>query len=448
MSASITTQLPARTSARVRSGVVSRRRIHPRPSAELSQLTRYRGGTYSHTVDTIVLADGTSARTDLIRLNPNIEAYSLDFGGLAPTKPSRYRVETWSAVPNLQACKVEPEVDWILRNSYPRLRPAELSRRVRAAGYPLGDANIAEHEAIAATQAAIWFLTNGMALDTRALNEPVAVDTATPGAWTFEFDGDPQLGGYSLRATSKQPVTVSLQKSVDGIAWEDVATSRLSIAEGRGQYSKTLGVGATLSAGGNGLASRGYRYYRLVVDAEQPAGIAIIDVQFWLHGSPNHRNSHRIVALYHYLLAGAREARRRTVSPELDAADAIADGVVVGPFRLRVTDDAAVAVSGSHSLIDADGAELVGAVAPGQDFYLRCVPGSSAATITAIVPGTPNGLGGRVLTGVARDAGRFTPVALAVPTRLVVDFDIRWDATLAAPGWPGMPIARSSGAAS
>src|ERR1700712_3177717 len=127
---------PVPTQGNARRGVISRRRIHPRPDAELSTLTRYRGGTYSHTVDTIVFADGTSARTDLIRLNPNIEAYSLDFTGVAPTKPSRYGVQTWAAVPNVRARAVEVEVDWILRNSYPRLRPAELSRRVRAAGHP------------------------------------------------------------------------------------------------------------------------------------------------------------------------------------------------------------------------------------------------------------------------------------------------------------------------
>jgi hypothetical protein len=28
-------------------------------------MTRYRGGTYSHTVDTIMFTDGTCARTDL-----------------------------------------------------------------------------------------------------------------------------------------------------------------------------------------------------------------------------------------------------------------------------------------------------------------------------------------------------------------------------------------------
>jgi TQXA domain-containing protein len=424
---------------------VSRRRIHPRPDAELSTLTRYRGGTYSHTVEEIVFADGTSARTDLIRLNPNIEAYSLDFAGLAPTTPSRYGVQTWAAVPNLRARAVETEVDWILRNSYPRLRPAELSRRVRAAGHLPGSANIAEHEAIAATQAAIWFFTNGLALDTRPLNVPVSATTSR-GAWIFEFDGEPQLGGYSLRATSKAPVTVSLQKSVDGAEWHDVATSRLSIDAGRGQYSKSLGVGATVSSSGQ-RPTRGYRYYRLVVDAERPAGIAVVDVRFWLHASRNHRNAERVVALYEYLLAGAREARRRAVSPELDASDATVNGEMVGPFRLRVTDSAAVTASGRHAIVDEDGADVVGAIEPGREFYLRSTSGSSAATIRATVPGTPHGFGGRVLTGVARDelAGRLTPVALTVPTRLVIDFDIRWSAQFAA---PELATARSCGVGS
>lgn len=38
------------------------------------------------------------------------------------------------------------------------------------------------------------------------------------------------------------------------------------------------------------------------------------------------------------------------------------------------------------------------------------------------------GFGGRVLTGVVRDEvdGRFTPLALAVPTQFVVEFDLDW----------------------
>ena len=141
-------------SSRAQTQVTTRRRIAVRPTSELTSMTRYRGGTYSHTVDTIVFTDGTSARTDLIRVNPNLHAYSLDFTGVAPDNPSRYRLATWSALPHLQARGRETEVDWILRNSFPTRSTAELSQHLRQAGYPLGPGNIGEHEAIAATQAA------------------------------------------------------------------------------------------------------------------------------------------------------------------------------------------------------------------------------------------------------------------------------------------------------
>src|SRR6185437_3933817 len=150
----------------------------------------------------VVFADGSSARTDLIRLNPNVPAYSLDFTGVAPRHPSRYQPGTWSELAHLRASGNEAEVDWILRHSYPLLPTAELSRRVRQAGYPIGTANISEHEAIAATQAAIWYLTNGLALETRPLNVPIAVHCTRRAVTTFEFDGEPQLGGYSVWSRS------------------------------------------------------------------------------------------------------------------------------------------------------------------------------------------------------------------------------------------------------
>ena len=149
--------------------VATRRRILVRPSTELTRMTRYRGGTYSHTVDKIVFADGTSARTDLIRLNPNLQAYSLDFTGTAPHHPSPYRLGAWSALPHLEARVCEAAVEWIVRHSFPMRSTAALSEQLRQAGYPLGAANISEHEAIAGTQAAIWHLTNGLNLDTRPL---------------------------------------------------------------------------------------------------------------------------------------------------------------------------------------------------------------------------------------------------------------------------------------
>ena len=79
--------------------VATYRRILIRPTAQLTRMTRYRGGTYSHTVDRIVFADGTTARTDLIRLNPNLQAYSLDFaGGLtAPVLILGHVLSRWGA---------------------------------------------------------------------------------------------------------------------------------------------------------------------------------------------------------------------------------------------------------------------------------------------------------------------------------------------------------------
>ena len=45
-----------RTPLRTRPTVTVRRRVRPRPTVDLTRLTRYRGGTYSHTVDTIVFS--------------------------------------------------------------------------------------------------------------------------------------------------------------------------------------------------------------------------------------------------------------------------------------------------------------------------------------------------------------------------------------------------------
>ncbi|MDT5000290.1 MAG: hypothetical protein QOK12_2395, partial [Mycobacterium sp.] len=308
-------------SERIHAPVAVRRR-EVAGSGELSRMTRYRGGTYSHTVGTLVFTDGTTARTDLIRLNPNVDAYSLDFGGHAPTRPSHYRAATWAAVTNLRARAREAEIDWILRNSFPMIGTAELSRRLRTAGYPLGSSNVAEHEAIAATQAAIWFFTNDMKLDDRPRNVPVAV-RRTPSAIDFEFDGAHQLGGYTVEVTSKTGASLRLQKSADGSTWRDVASSRLTVTE-PGQYRKSLGSGSTLSRYLPGRRAQGYRHYRLVDDAE--GRVPVADVSFWLEGESHYLNPDRVVHLYDYLLAGARWARGHAVAPELSAVAAVVDG--------------------------------------------------------------------------------------------------------------------------
>ncbi|WP_211295976.1 thioester domain-containing protein [Mycobacterium aquaticum] len=403
--------------------VAVRRRVRAR-DVEIARMTRYRGGTYSPTVDTIVFADGSTARTDLIRLNPNIDAYSVDFTGVAPTTPSRYRPANWSAVPNLAARTHEAEVDWIIRNSFPTLGTAELSRRLRAAGRRLG-AHLAEHEAIAATQAAIWHFTNGLDLDTRPLNVPVA-QRREPGALVFEFDGDPQLGGYTVELTADSPVSFVLQKSADGIEWRDVAASGLNIDAGQGSYRKALGIGSTTAATRPGRRHQGYRYYRLQIVADPATTVEVAAVTFWLNGSGHYRNAERVVALYQYLLAGAAAARRATVVPALNHERAALDAGLLGPFRLDATDRAALSAS-AGTVVDADGAVIDGPVTPGTDFYLRLDHHAAGrVTLTASVPATTDGFGGRVITGVAYDDSRFTPVALAVPAPTVIEFEINF----------------------
>lgn len=385
-------------------------------------MTRYRGGTYSHTVDTIVFTDGTSARTDLIRLNPNIDAYSLDFTGVAPIRPSRYAAETWSAITHLQARAHEAEVAWIIRNSYPTLSTAVLSAKLRAAGYPLGALNIAEHEAIAGTQAAIWNLTNGLELDTRSLNVPSQV-REHPGWIAIEFDEERQLSAYTAQIATSTGATVRLQKSVDGDGWLDVAASGVAVQRGGGRATKTLGLGSTLSHSRYGRRGGGYRYYRLLIEGQA----SITDVSFRLHGAPLYRNSDPVVHLYEYLLSGARAARAAAVTPALEYSAAEIDGDTLGPFQLVVADTAAIAVS-DGSLVRGDGTPITGPLQRGEDFFLRIATGTTDVTLTVKVPGQHDGYGGRVITGVARDEadGRCTPLALAVPAQFVVEFDLTW----------------------
>jgi TQXA domain-containing protein len=403
--------------------VATRRRIQVRPVTELKRMMRYRGGTYSHTVDKIVFVDGTTARTDLIRLNPNLQAYSLDFTGIAPHQPSRYRLDTWSALPHLRSRGCEAEVDWILRHSYPMRPISELSQQLRRAGYPLGPANISEHEAIAGTQAAIWYFTNGLALDTRPLNAPIAVHRGPGPVLTFEFDGQPQLGGYSLWAASDVAAGVKLQKSVDGLSWSDVSGSQSTIAAGKGRYRRTLGVGSTVSTSNHTHGRRGYRYYRLS-STTAAAALSIDHVDFWLTGSGHHRNADRIVHLYNYLLAGAYTALREPELPLLIDTAATVEFDLVGPFQVRTP--LKLAVDAGHAIVDADGFPIDDTVQPGSDFYLRRIPGTSAITLTT---STPPRMGGGVLTGVALDGPpqRFTPVALTVPTEQTIEYDISWD---------------------
>lgn len=404
------------------------RRIQPMSAINLSRMTHYRGGTYSHTVDTIVFADGTRARTDLIRLNPNIDAYSLDFAAAAPSTPSRYRADSWSAVPHLQTRAHEAEVDWILRNSYPTRSTAQLSHDLRAAGYPLGQRNIAEHEAIAGTQAAIWRFTNGLELDDRPLNVPVRI-SQSDNEVGVEFDGRRQLAEYAATVSSRNGAVLTLQKSVDGTHWQNVAASQVTVLPGVTTISKALGVGSTLADSGHGTGRSGYQHYRLTIDGDA----TVSDLTFLLDNSRDYRNSEHVVYLYNYLLSGAAAARRAAVTPSLDVSGAVATGDLIGPFRLVTADAAALRVSGGHTIVDGAGTVISGPLKPESEFFLHVSEGTAAVTLTIEVPGHINGFGGRVITGVAQDeAGNATPLALAVPAQLVVEFDLRWTEILTA----------------
>jgi hypothetical protein len=124
-------------------------------------------------------------------------------------------------------------------------------------------------------------------------------------------------------------------------------------------------------------------------------------------------------------MAGAKQAREKYVAAEIlsDGATVVDD--LVGPFRLQATHSASLAAVAA-AIVDADGRELTGPVEPGAEFYIRPQSGRDGVLLTATVPATSNGFGGRVITGVARDDSnsRLTPVALAMPAPLVVDFAI------------------------
>lgn len=343
------------------------------PPAARSTFRRYRPGTFSATVETIRLTDGRSVRTDLIRLNPDLECYSLDLQGAAPRGTAHYTVTPWAEADPLKDCA--PEVTAILRASYPAVGLGELSARMRNDGYPLGRGNLQAHEAIAATQAALWHVTNDVDLDTRPVAAPVSVAVQRDGdteavpvaperpAWVGGITRDSgvrlhvnmaervQLGSYSVVFASRSHldgVRVQLERSPDGRAWTPVPSSAVC-ATGEHEVHKVLGVGATLADG----QGRGYAHYRVVITTDSPteSRIGVERVSLTAAGRPAYRNPERVVHLYEYLLArvGRPAAPGRKVTVCLGGANAPGrHNHVVGPI-------------------------LVGGVAPGQRFGLRAL---------------------------------------------------------------------------
>ena len=152
-------------------------------SGDVTRMTRYRGGTYSHTVDTIVFTDG------IVGAHRPDPAQPQHRGLLAGLHRSSRRpavaLPGGDLVGGAEPARPRPRGRGRLDSAairFPSLGTAELSRRLRAAGYPLGAANISDHEAIAATQAAIWHFTNGLELDNRPLNVPSRCDVPKTGS--------------------------------------------------------------------------------------------------------------------------------------------------------------------------------------------------------------------------------------------------------------------------
>ena len=116
------------------------REVHSAGTAVRGRLSRFVGGTYSPTVERIRFVDGRTALTDLIRLNPGVDAYSVDLDGVAPQAVSRYRPAPWADVAVPGAGDRDDAVVRLLSASYPAVDLATLSERVRAAGRPLGRA--------------------------------------------------------------------------------------------------------------------------------------------------------------------------------------------------------------------------------------------------------------------------------------------------------------------
>ncbi|MFT4201615.1 TQXA domain-containing protein [Gordonia sp. (in: high G+C Gram-positive bacteria)] len=273
-------------------------------AAPFARLTRYRGGTYPTSITKIHFADGTCGRTDLVRLNPNVGAYSLDFHGRVTDSPTVYRPHSWDQVSGAYAARFRSgAITAVLSQSYPVVGLHELSDRLRAAGHPLGAADLREHQAIAATQAALWRLTNNLVLDTIPVDAPLAVrdvDETDGRLVEVEFAESVVLGGYGVTVRSSVPgdrVAARLLKPTNR-GWSTVAGSAFT-TRADGRRERTLAEAATVSDSRRG-GVLGFDRYRLEVTGAGRIGLD--DLSFRVSGAARYVNEAPIVHLYEYLL--------------------------------------------------------------------------------------------------------------------------------------------------
>jgi TQXA domain-containing protein len=308
------------------------RAAHPLP---LTGLSRVRGGTYSATVGIVRFEDGTTAHTDLIRLNPNIDAYSLDFHGSSPRQLSHYREAHWAELP-VAAGAHSDQLLAILSHSYPHVSPRRLTERVRAAGHPIRHGQLPVHTIISATQAAIWHVTNGLGLDVSRLDLPVRVvsrgadgharpvtatgtldwRTELPAGRTVHLElglsEAQQLSAYEFEVgphTGRHPISVRLEQSSDDTSWTVVSSSAFVVPDQHrtAPVRRTLGVGATVHGSEGAAGQTGYRHYRLAITgpADRDGYLELRDVRIHLASASRYRNDEDLVHVYDYLLSHA-----------------------------------------------------------------------------------------------------------------------------------------------
>ncbi|MFT4213769.1 MAG: thioester domain-containing protein [Microbacterium sp.] len=406
-------------------------------------LWRGRGGTYSSTVGRLRLDDESTVLTDLIRLSPNVDAYSLDPLGESPRHLTPYRLGAWADAPTLALRENEAAIVWILSHSYPTVDVATLSARVRASGREVGTGDIPIPEAIAATQAALWTIGSGLRPH-RGLSAPLAelsrsasrevrtIGPTAPASFVVDLPSAAVVTGYrvdlhesELRDSDLSGLEVRLEVSATGSQWHPVSSSRLSAADGRSlgdgrlRLRKGIGVGATVSRARSGRVV-GYAHYRLIVSSTETRSLRVDGIGLDVAHSATEGNAQSMLALYDYLCAGVADRGGSAISGPRSA---LASGSsIIGPFRTDPDTIRFARVTASDrrvAVIDTDG-RAVQTLEGGDEFHLdvsRAGPTATVALAVDVLSGWRTR--GRVLLGSSHGGARpCTTLALAVRERV------------------------------
>lgn len=131
------------------------------------QTSPYRGGAFGRRASTagtpVRVLDGAQLTPELVRLDEQLEAYAMAPGPVGAT----YREVSWLDSAHLGT---EWALAQVLAQGYPTVGLDELRRRLRRGGYRVAADELTVSDAISATQAAVWHIAAGRALDVRRGN--------------------------------------------------------------------------------------------------------------------------------------------------------------------------------------------------------------------------------------------------------------------------------------